>query len=150
MTTEDHTRAPAGGVSEYGRVFRGGEFLPFYVPRPDMPQVDEANLPELVARAFNAGISPTFDVTDPRRLRAHQRVDHARAAGMPLAVKLKPILVSSDGYVLDGNHRWWAHVHEDDGYISVIRLGLPFEQAIAWLFELPFTYKLTAITPERN
>lgn len=150
MTTEDHARAPAGGVSEYGRVFRGGEFLPFYVPRPDMPQVDEANLPELVARAFNAGISPAFEVVDPSTLRAHQRIDHAKAKAMPPGVYLKPVLISADGYVLDGNHRWWSHVYRHEGVMNAIRLGLPFEQAIAWLFELPFTYKLTPTTPERN
>lgn len=34
--------------------------------------------------------------------------------------------------------------------MSVIRIGLNFEEALPWLFELPFTYKLTPDTPERN
>jgi hypothetical protein len=144
-------RAPAGGIDAYGHHYLGGEFAPFYIPRPDMPQVDESDLPALVARAFDGGYAvPAFEVVDPRTLRAHQRIDHAKARAMPNTVKLKPALVSADGYVLDGNHRWWAHVHAGDDAMAVIRIGLPFGRAIEWLFAQPFTYRITPATPERT
>lgn len=121
----------------------------YYIPRKEMPQVDEANLPELVAKAWEYGHQPAFDVVDAHTLHAHQRVNHERALSMTEMVKLKPILVSRDGFVLDGNHRAFAHKH-DNTPANVIRLGMDFDAALDWLFTLPFTYKLTTTTPERN
>jgi hypothetical protein len=93
---------------------------------------------------------PTIEVVNPKTLRAHQRVDINRAIAMPLEVKLKPTLVSIDNFVLDGNHRWWAHVHSGDEAMNVIRIGLEFDKAIDWLFEQPFTYRIKSMTPIRN
>lgn len=120
-----------------------------YIPRKEMPQVDEVNLPELVALAFQSGHRPEFAVVEPHTLHAHQKVNHARALGMPETIKRKPVLVSADGFVLDGNHRWFAHKH-DGSPLNIIRVGLSFDDALPWLFSLPFTYTLTPATPERN
>lgn len=122
----------------------------FYIPRAEMPQIDEADLPHLVATAFDAGHAPAFQAVAPASLHAHQRVNHALALSMSDEVKLKPALVSADGYVLDGNHRWWAHVHAGDQLMNVIRIGLPFDDALAWLFEQPYSYRITPTTPQRN
>lgn len=124
--------------------------MSYYIPRDEMPQIDESDLPHLVAAAFDAGHTPCFQAVHPAALHAHQRVNHARAQAMPAEVKMKPALISADDYVLDGNHRWWAHVHAGDPLMNVIRIGLPFDEAIAWLFQQPFTYKITHATPERN
>lgn len=109
-----------------------------------MPQVDEADLPQLVALAYVAGLAPCFDVVPPHALKAHQRADHRRAATIPSLLLRKPLLVSQDGYVLDGNHRrignQMAHTP-----CNVIRIGLDFDKAIAWLFTLPFTYKIGSV-----
>lgn len=44
------TRAPSGGHTGLdGKFRRGGEFEPFYVPRQDMPQVDEVDYVPLLA-----------------------------------------------------------------------------------------------------
>lgn len=127
-----------------------------WIPRDHMPQVDEADLPQLVALAYVAGLSPCFDVVSPNALRAHQRADHKRAATIPPMLLRKPLLVSVDGYVLDGNHRRMGNMMHKQP-CNVIRIGLPFDKAIAWLFTLPFTYKLTkapngatTVTPIRN
>ncbi len=120
-----------------------------WINRALMPQIDEANLPQLVSCAFVAGYSPSFDVVSPRTLRAHQRADHKRAASIPDLLLRKPLLVSADGYVLDGNHRRLGNLMHHRP-CNIIRIGLPFEQAIAWLFTLPFTYRITDTTPIRN
>lgn len=114
-----------------------------------MPQVDEADLPQLVALAYVAGLAPCFDVVSPKALRARQRADHKLAATIPTLLLRKPLLVSVDGYVLDGNHRRVGNLMHHQP-CNVIRIGLPFDKAIAWLFTLPFTYKLTSVTPIRN
>lgn len=122
----------------------------FYIPRAEMPQVDEVELPHLVATAFDAGHAPAFDAVHPASLHAHQRVNHDRARSMPMEVKMKPVLVSSDDFIIDGNHRWWAHVHAGDELMNIIRIDMPFTQAIEWLFEQPYTYRITPTTAIRN
>lgn len=121
-------QAPAGGLGRYGHHYNGGEFLPFYVPRDAMPQVDD--LPAMIADALG---SVHIDVARTPDLRAHQRISHRAARAMPEHVKRFPIVVSSDGYVIDGNHRWWAAVHDGREFLSTIRLDMPFDAAIAWL-----------------
>lgn len=134
----------------YGKHYKPGEFLPFYVPRDHMPQVDECYQPRFVSDSLLVGTGTTFEVCDVRQLRAHQRIDHDRAIAMSPKTKLKPIIVSSDGYVIDGNHRWWAHVHGGDMLINVIRLDLPFDAAIKWTLARPYVYEITPTTPERD
>lgn len=119
------------------------------IPRAQMPQVDEKDLPALVVKAFQSGHRPTFEVVMPHKLHSHQRVNHARALGMPETVKRKPVLVSADGFILDGNHRWYAN-RETHTPLNVIRVDLEFNNALPWLFSLPFVYTLTPATPERN
>lgn len=127
-----------------------GEFLPFYIPRDRMPQIDEAYYPRLIAEATSKGPGVIFDTVDPRTLRAHQRVDHAKAKSMPERTRIKPIIVSSDGYVIDGNHRWWANVHGNHDWINVIRLDMPFDPALIWLLRKPYVYEITPTAPERT
>lgn len=151
VTNELHHHAPAGGIDILGRHYRGGELLPFYVPRDHMPQVDEHDLPALVAAAVAQNqLSPTFEVAKVHDLRAHQKVDMKRVRAMPDELLLKPILISRDGFVLDGNHRWTAHVLLNAPLTPAIKIGLNFGEAIDWLFTLPFTYAITPETPVRN
>lgn len=122
----------------------------FYVPREQMPQVDEADYPRFVADATYAGPGVEFDTVSPRTLKAHQRVDHVRARSMDERVRIKPLIVSKDGYIVDGNHRWWASVHGKHEWVNVIRLSMAFDLAIAWLKARPYVYEITPTTPERN
>lgn len=137
-------------IDEYGKHYTSGEFLPFYVPRAFMPQVDEQYTVRMLADAINGGIAAWMKVVDPRTLRAHQRIDHARAAAMTDEVRAKPIIVSSDGYVVDGNHRWWAHVKAGSTAIATFTLQKPFQDAINWLNTLPYVYQISPTTRERN
>lgn len=140
--------APKGGVDEYGKHYKGGEFLPFYIPRAEMPQIPIEAYPLLVRDAFPIGIH--FAVEHVADLRAHQRIDHAVAMKVCHDPKelLMPIIVSADGFVLDGNHRWWSHVHGDHPYIATMNIHLPFEDAIDWLLDLPYSERLRPPAPE--
>lgn len=144
----DQKRA-TGAMVEYGRRYSAGEFLPFYVPRDRMPQVDEEFYPQLVsdAHAMMRGPGCEFDVVPVQSLRAHQRIDHFRAKCMKPDVALKPILVSQDGFILDGNHRWWEHVHNKSAWIAVIQLHLDFEPALDWLRKQFYVYEVAPNTP---
>lgn len=141
----------------YGRHYRPGEFLPFYVPRERMPQVDEKDTVRMIVDAAHIALPvggfhplPTLEVLPPCEIRAHQRVDHRRAAAMNPAIRAKPIIISRDNYVVDGNHRWWAHVKAGSEAIPVIRLALDFDEAIRWLLGRPYVYTIRPTTPERN
>lgn len=148
----DQKRA-TGAMVEYGRRYSAGEFLPFYVPRDHMPQVDEDDYTQLVVSASTItgtsihGPGCEFDVVPVQSLRAHQRIDHFRAKVMKPNVALKPIVVSRDGFILDGNHRWWEHVHNKNPWIAVIRVDLDFEPALDWLLSQPFVHEVAPQTP---
>lgn len=126
-----------------GRQRHPGAFSPFYVPRCCMPQVDESDYPALLSYLFWTGAEPTDVLIDPSEVRHHQRVqlDRARARAMPASVLAKPILVSNDGYVLDGNHRAAAHKYLGSP-MRAIRLDVAFEEGIRILFGFSRTYTL--------
>jgi len=134
------TRATKHGeIGVDGKEYKGGEFLPFYIPRPEMPQVDEIYYPELFLFIEAQHVSLKLEKFDPHALHAHQRVNWDKVRTMDAETLAKPILTSEDGYVLDGNHRWTAHVlnkTEVNAYV----IGLEFEKAIELLFSFPKTY----------
>lgn len=139
-----HLRSPKGGEKNpiNHHFYRGGEFETFFVPRPDMPQVDEAHFPELFLFAEKEGVLiEKVLVTPPEKLKPHQHIDVLKSKHMETSSEVmeKPIFISLDDYILDGNHRWLAHVLAKIG-IYAHRFHLPFEQAIAFLFKFPHTY----------
>lgn len=142
-------RAPRGGCEVIEGHYKGGEFLPFYVPRPLMPQVDEADYPRFIADAVHDARKLVIEAVPVSSLHAHQRIDHFRAKLMPAAVKMKPVIVSADNFIVDGNHRWWAHVYQRDPLILTVRLDLPFDEAIEWALARPYVYRISN-HPEEN
>lgn len=144
------TRAPRGGLTDplNGLQYHGGQFLPFYVPRPIMPQIDEADYADFIGFCRARGCNVMRETVDPGEVRAHQRIDRIHADRMPPEVRAKPIFLSADSYVLDGNHRWLLHALEGSP-ISAFRLMRKFEPAIALMFEFPRTYCLSSHA-ERN
>lgn len=137
----DRRAAPGGELGVNDRPYRGGQFMPFYVPRLEMPQIDEEDYPEFFA--FCEGKTELFHrIMSPWVLKPHQIVDKFKAEAMPDSVRAKPVLVSRDDYVLDGNHRWMAHALLKEK-MPVIQLDLEFEPAIALMFSFPKTYTIT-------
>ena len=127
--------SPRGGiVGETNRYYSGGEFLPFYKPRPLMPQVDDKAYPALLAWCEFMGVGVSRETVAPRTLKAHQRIDRHKAERIPDSVMVIPLLVSADGFILDGNHRWLAHCDRALP-VTVIRLALSFDDAIGALFQ---------------
>lgn len=146
-----HGRAPAGGEEVFGHFFKGGEFEPFFVPRPVMPQIDEADLPELIEFIDRKGVEVLRKTIAPRELRAHQRIQMPHVMEMDDTVLAKPALTSLDRYVLDGNHRWWGHVLKGSE-MDVFEIQAGFTQSMELLFAFPKTYAYGdgAFHPVRN
>lgn len=133
------SRAPAGGARIVDKVYQGGEFLPFYIPRARMPQVDEKDYPDLMKFLKGQNVNVTNCVAAPKEFHAHQRINFDMAIQMDIAVLNKPVLTSLDYYILDGNHRWMGHVVRET-QMNVIKIGLLFDAAISMLFKFPKTY----------
>lgn len=108
------------------------------VPRADMPQIRPETHGPLVNFLKARGVESTLDEVPAGRLRPTQaeyspaKVESAREAG----AGDKRVLVSSDGYVVDGHHRWLA-AFMDEAPVRVIRLSAPATQLLDLIREFP-------------
>lgn len=125
-----------------GKEYTTGEFLPFYVPRPIMPQIDESDYDDFLRFVASKGVAVAHKKVSTRDVRPHQRIDKIAIQRMPEAARQKPVFISIDGYILDGNHRWAFHIMMHDQELPAIELGLPFEEAIKLMFSFEKTYTL--------
>lgn len=136
-------RAHKGGEEAFtGRQYAGGEFMPFYVPRPLMPQIDEADYPAFIAYCDLHRVAVDLTRVPPPSVRPHQRVDAVRAIQMEPKALRKPVLIGRDRYIIDGHHHWFDHMVRHDREMPVRRIALDFEPAIAFIFGFPGTYAL--------
>jgi hypothetical protein len=133
-------RAPTGGaVGLDGHYRRGGEFEPFYVPRQDMPQIDEQDLVPLLVHLTKKRTRVSNALIPPDQLLFHQHVFEDKVPRFDSPDMERPLLVSNDGYVLDGNHRAMAHKRNGSRPPCFI-LDADFTEAMALLFSFPRTY----------
>lgn len=110
-----------------------------FVPRRFMPQIDEADETALTEWLAWKGVQVEPVTLDPDALHFAQHVDFDRVRSMPADCYAKPIWVSSDGWVLDGNHRATAHKLKGQP-VDALRIDLPFERAVAALFSFAGAY----------
>lgn len=137
-------RAPAhGAIGLDGQYRRGGEFEPFFIPRQLMPQVDEEDLVALLAFLTKRKTHISIRQVDPDDLLFHQHVFEDRVPAIDSADMNKPLLVSAEGYVLDGNHRATAHKRYGTRPV-VFRLATDFTDSMKLLFSFPKTYTYSA------
>jgi hypothetical protein len=122
----DHT----GAVKRYGSSLREEIEAPkigMTFSRALMPQIKKESVPEFLAWLIDKNISNRgrrMKVTD---LRATQmEFDYDKVAAMIGTKSKTPVLVSNDGYILDGHHRWLADYNMDkETYIDVVEIDLP-------------------------
>lgn len=106
--------------------------------RPDLPQVPSAMLPQYLDDLRSRGIKVSEESVVPGSLQPMQREvstrSTARMLSNPEAVFAKRAIVSSDGYVLDGHHRWSAatiiSLTDREKRLGVVRIGLPRERLV--------------------
>lgn len=108
----------------------------FSVARSEMPQIRSADLPAFVDYAESRGVGVSRKSVLAKYLRFKQPVDAAHARAMPAEVLAKPVLVSSDLIVLDGNHRAAANAVLDNRQ-DVYIVHLPFCDAVDFVFDFP-------------
>jgi hypothetical protein len=133
--------APRHGADLWGRHYHGGQFFPFYIPRDLMPQVDDTS--EMLRFLRQHGAITRHEEVNPRSIFPHQRVDASLIPALTnnRALLKKPVLVSGDDYILDGHHRWDAHIVRNDATMPIVRIAnLTFEQAVDLMFQDKHTY----------
>lgn len=108
------------------------------IARADMPQVPK---PHRAAFLNSLGVGHREESVDPRTIKPTQREMDAVSVAK-LARKMRhgefqgghPTLVSSDGYVLDGHHRWAAYVTErfrtGETSMPITRIDMPIRDLL--------------------
>jgi SPP1 gp7 family putative phage head morphogenesis protein len=113
------------------------ERLTANVSRDHMPQVRKADWEEFLTYARERTTVTREDGVDPSSLKAIQHeFSQERVDQIPMEKLQYPILVSREGYVLDGNHRW-IKAHQTGTAIPVLRLGLDKDDALAMMRTFP-------------
>lgn len=112
------------------------------ISRNKMPQVKEKNYPEYLKYLQDNKISMRKKVVDPTKYKAIQK--EFSDDGIQIAVerlmagKIKPCLVSVDGYVIDGHHRWLAAIHLKRK-LNVIKINAPVKKVLDITRKFPKT-----------
>lgn len=111
--------------------------LPFYIPRIEMPQIDDSRACLNWLTEQGTAWRECHDVA-PTTYRNHQHVaiDWQRARAIPDTVLDTPIMVSSDGYIVDGNHRW-AIAKERGHKLTAYEVEATFGQCLTLLNAYP-------------
>lgn len=135
--------APAGGapinltqLSVAGRPVFGNSLG---IPRAQMPQVPSNRLDDYFKDLQSRGVAVEPGKVDPRTLKPVQNeVNAAKSATwidtLARGESPKPVMISKDGYVIDGHHQWggsMAYAIEHGAYnMPVIRVDLPARQLL--------------------
>lgn len=104
-----------------------------------MPQIATAKMAAFLGWLVGSGVEVSHGKAHAAELRKTQSEIHAdKVASMenaPVAVKMKPVIVSRDGYVLDGHHHWVYHALAGEKMnVAVIGLGIEelLDAAVSW------------------
>jgi hypothetical protein len=139
----DH-RAPVGGeVGLNGVTYKPGEYMPFYIPRIDMPQIPDDCHDEFMTFMGTSGIDHITVTTSPEYFFNHQRVhlDPAKVKQISPESMDVPIFASDDQFIIDGNHRWALHRHFKRP-LSAIVFQAPFLTCMDTIFKFNKVYRV--------
>ncbi|WP_295487860.1 LPD38 domain-containing protein [uncultured Pseudomonas sp.] len=107
------------------------------VPRAEMPQVKAENRGALVNFLRSRGVESDQQSVPAQSLKPTQaEFSPERVARAVDAKGDRSILVSSDGYVLDGHHQWLA-AREQGADVKVLRLDAPMAELLPMAKEFP-------------
>ena len=111
------------------------------VPRSEMPQVPGSKKAEFIAELDGKGVKATRESVDPKSLKPIQSEISGQKSGQMLQSMREgkllegdnPLIVSRDGFVVDGHHRWAAAVarsYEVPVALPVLRIDMDAAQLL--------------------
>lgn len=109
------------------------------IPRAKMPQIDLENLPELFAYLQQHRVPVNFAYTPTGVLYPKQCLKQTVPIH-DMQVLEKPLLVSNDFAILDGNRRWATYRASGVSIVPCYVIGCAFHHALPILRKFPKTY----------
>jgi len=112
------------------------------IPRRNMPQVDSKHFTHLLKWLKSQGVSVRQSKAQGIKLKPIQKEINIQAVEQLMKTndpKLrKPFLITKDGFILDGHHRWLALLQSDRKIIvDAIQINLKVKDALRILREYP-------------
>ena len=112
--------------------------------RRRMPQIEGKDIPVFVRWLRRQGVDTTREKVPADTLKPTQRhLDDQKAAGFstaPKAVLDQPLLVSREGRILDGHHRWLYLKNEGED-VNVLRCGARIDRLIELAHKFPSSFR---------
>lgn len=112
--------------------------------RKEMPQVEGKNVPKFLDFLKKNDVKYTEKLVDSKTLKPTQnQFNHEKIQGMIDVIdskQQKPIMVSKDGFVIDGHHRWLAH-YNLGRKMPVYQIDLNIHDALDMMHEFPLSIK---------
>ena len=106
------------------------------VPRHKMPQITGDNFEDFKRWLSDQRITAHKKQITPSQFKATQK-DFNKNKIIKMLKHLdisnpsnRPILISNDGYILDGHHRWAAHWIKDDLPLNALEINLSVKKAL--------------------
>ena len=115
------------------------------IPRSEMPQIKSTDMDDFREWLRSQGVESVEEPVPVVELNAIQsEINIDKVHGMLQAKTVeelaysKPVLVTSDDYLIDGHHRWFAlTVESDENEISTIRVQLPVQELLKLAHDYP-------------
>jgi hypothetical protein len=128
------------------------EYVSTYVRLPEitlnierelMPQISSDDIDHFLTYAKINGVNITSETVHPETLKATQgefNVDKILSfIANPPEIN-KPVMVSSDDYIMDGHHGWIARLNKDETEIQIYRFDVPVMELLSLMRRYPRTY----------
>lgn len=106
-----------------------------FVPRAEMPQIKAKYVPEFLTGLQDQGVRVTRTAALARDIKPMQKeLNLTKVQAMAekgVSAYSKPMIMSSDGFILDGHHRWaGALANDPNAQIPVYKVDLPIEKLL--------------------
>lgn len=121
------------------------------IPRSEMPQIKSEHRGALVNFLRARDIPTKAVMVHPDQLKPTQaefspeKVQKAREH----TGSERPILISSDGHVVDGHHQWVASLDDPSTPMPALRLNAPIDRVLAEMKEFPSTQTAEGAKPTK-
>ena len=112
------------------------------IKRADMPQVKSSDYKEFMEYLENNGARFTTEKDIPAQDLKPVQSEFSDAGIAKQRAKggaRKPIIASSDNYIIDGHHRWLVALNYDET-VDIIRINMPVRELLKLTLEFPKTY----------
>lgn len=115
------------------------------IPRAQMPQIGGKHVHEFLDDVKQAGFKVTSGIVPVGQLKPTQaelNLDQMELLGkkLPPEKLASPVIASSDGYILDGHHRWGElHRQNPNHPINVHKIDMPIHQLLEAAKTFPHT-----------